>query len=175
MRVFVLLLVGATFACAKPSGPVLEGDRWEAEGVVIERRGDDLLLLRMDDGSTVQLEVPQQAEVRIEAREVPSIRALFEGDRVRSTWTGEATEGDAKEVVVTRPTIIWQNVEAAEEAITEPTAPEWADTTDSPGGTMEAPWYVGTWGYHQPIRELGPKHVNAVTGELVPSDERPSF
>lgn len=175
MRVWVFAVLLSMLACAPEQGPVEQAGVWEVDGLVLERRGEDTLLIRADDGTSVLLDVPSNAEVKIEAQEVPSIRALFEGDRVRATWTGEPTRGHARDVVVTRPNITAQRMSKAKDLTDEPANPDWMDTMDSPGGTMNSPWYVGTWDYQQPGRRDTPPAVNPVTGEVVPSDERPSF
>lgn len=175
MRRLLPVLPLLLLACTSRDGPVRQGELWQADGLVIERRGDTLLLIQADDGTAVELEVNDDARVEVQERELPSIQALFEGDRVRASWTGEMARGAAREVVVTQPGVDVLNVGEARRALGERKEPSWLDTFDSPGSTMTAPWYVGTWDYRPPMERRGPPHVNPITGQLVPSDARPGF
>lgn len=175
MRRWLLISLFGLLACTSRDGPVRQGDLWQADGLVLERRGETLLLIQADDGTAVELEVDRDARVEVEERELPSIRALFEGDRVRASWSGEINSGVAREVVVTQPQVDILNVGEAMRARPERPEPDWADTLDSPGSTMTAPWYVGTWRYRPPMQRVGPPHVNPITDQLVPSDARPGL
>lgn len=180
MRARLWLLTFLTMsgvACTPKAGPgpVREGEVWETNGLVLERRGDHLLVIEADDGTSVLLDVRDNAKVRVQARELPSIKALFEGDRVRATWSGEHARGQARDIEVTVPQISAQRMDQARMATREGPTPTWTDTMRSPGGTIGSPWYVGTWNYQQPGQRKGPPDLNAVTGHLVPSDARPGF
>lgn len=173
----LLLLVTVAMACAQKSGPgpVLEGNVWETNGLVLERRGEHLLVIEADNGKSVVLDVRDDAKVRVQARELPSIEALFEGDRVRARWTGNPERGHARDIEVTEPQITASRMNQARSLTREGPQPAWDDTMRSPGGTIGSPWYVGTWDYQQPGRRHGPPDLNSVTGRLVPSDARPGF
>lgn len=173
---FVTIL-GLAVACAPSRGPgpqkLQEG--WEANGIVVERRGEHLLVLRADNGDSVVLQVSDDAKVTVEAKELPSIQALFEGDRVRAVWHGDRTQGQADDIEVTKPQITAARRGEARASLPNQGARAWESTMDSPGGTIGSPWYVGTWGYRQPGERVGPPNPNPVTGKLVPSDARPGF
>lgn len=177
MRTSLLLLMVAAVACAPQSGPgpVLEGGEWKTNGLVLERRGEHLLIIEADDGTSVVLDVRDNAKVRVQARELPSIKALFEGDRVRAKWTGNPERGHASDIEVTVPQITTGRIDKARSLTREAPTPSWDDTMRSPGGTIGSPWYVGTWNYLQPGQRKGPPDLNSVTGNLVPSDQRPSL
>lgn len=177
MRLSLILLAAVAVACTPKAGPgpVPEGDGWETNGVVMERRGEHLLIIKADDGSSVVLDVRDNAKVRVEAVELPSIKALFEGDRIRAKWDGTPLRGHARDIEVTAPQISAQRMDEARMQTREGPEPTWDDTMRSPGGTIGSPWYVGTWNYQQPGQRKGPPDLNSVTGQLVPSDARPGF